>query len=206
MGKRKKLILCTALGAVLFLGGASLYVKEQSPYRIVFDSQGSPTVGEGSVHLVLFEDLTCSHCVEFSEKVLPKIQEKLIETGEIRFTLIPVSFSGSSKPLANAAISVFKTNPDQFLTFTMALSHERPEGLEAILELAESIGNIDTDWLTYAVERNLYYSEVEENLSLAYKLMGPDFGTPTLLVDGYVTSTESFSALQKQIEKLEPDS
>lgn len=203
MDTRKKVVFATGIVAVLFLAIGMLYKAVLLPDPLVIDTTGQPTIGTGAIQLIVFEDLCCTNCRTFTEEILPQIISKYVETGKARLTLIPVSFGNHSKPLANSALAVYKMAPDLFICFILRLLHEKASGKEAILKVALEVGGIDQEKLAYSIDHNLYYPEIDHNLIWARTLMGSDFGTPTLFVNGIETSTDSFDAVVRRIEKIE---
>ncbi len=58
-------------------------VKVSSPLEISMGSKDAP------ITIVEYTSLTCHHCAEFHIKVLPLIKEKYINTGKLRFVIMP---------------------------------------------------------------------------------------------------------------------
>jgi protein-disulfide isomerase len=200
---RKARVWIPSLLAALFLGISHFHYASRLPERISINTYGQPSVGAGDVELVVFEDLLCINCRISTENVLSKIEERYIETGKARLTLIPVAFGDDSKPLANAAIAVYKMAPDRFIPYVLGISHGDVRTKESMLELAERVGGIDIEKLSRSIDERLYYSEIDQNLVWAKRLMGEEFGTPTLFVDGVMTSTASFDDVASRIKQVE---
>lgn len=205
METSKKTVLITALIAFLGLVAAGLFQKERLPNPIVINTSGQPSIGTGDTEIIVFEDLSCIHCRIFSDQVIPKISSAYVETGKARLTFILVAFGDDSKPLANAALGVYKNNPDRFIPFAHDLLHSSAREKEGILNVAVNVGGIDLNQLTVCIDQKLYYQEIDQNLIWAKRLMGEDFGTPTLLVDGRITSTDSFQDVQDRIQQIEKE-
>jgi protein-disulfide isomerase len=147
--------------------------------------------------------LRCANCRTFSEEVFPRIAERYIETGEARFTVIPVAFIEGSKPLGNAALCVNHTSSDRFFPFIQELFRMDGSSKHEILRAARRAGGIDLHALGRCIDTREYYDELEENYHAAKRLMGRQFGTPALYVDGIPTSTASFEAVENRIAQLE---
>jgi hypothetical protein len=85
--KRAVLLALAAVQAFVSLGAASL----AKPQR------GLPYVAMGQLNapytLVMFFSPTCTHCAEYEQSELPKIYEKFIETGVVKFEakILPVN-------------------------------------------------------------------------------------------------------------------
>lgn len=202
MEKRHKLVFATIGVALLCLVGAIVFRVYQLPPPVKINTEGQSRVGTGNIEFVLFEDLACVNCHTFTKEVVPGLVSKYVNTGRGSFTVIPVSFQPHSKPLANAALAVYKMVPDRFIRFIIALLDIPGSGKAAILQVADGVGGIDLDRLAFAIDRRMYYSEIDRNLALAKNLIY-DFGTPMLFINGYETSTQSFSALERRVAQIE---
>ncbi|HSX13526.1 MAG TPA: thioredoxin domain-containing protein [Chlamydiales bacterium] len=202
MEKRQKRVIITVIVALLVLIGAGVYKTFQLPNQLTFSTIGHPTIGKGQFQVVLFEDFACVNCHHFTRNVLPRIAKDYIDTDKARLTVVPVAFEPGSNQLANAAIAVHRIAPSQFLAFIIALSEMQGIGKSGILRVAENVGGIDLERLAYAIDKKIFYGEIERNLAWATSQI-PDFGTPMLFVNGYETSTDSFESLQRRIQQLE---
>lgn len=203
MEKRHKLVIATLGVAILFLVSAMICRASQLPAAIVINTAGHSSVGTGKIDFVLFEDLACINCHKFTKEVVPQIATKYIDTGKGRLTVIPVSFEPHSKPLANAALAVYKMVPGRFIPFILELLEIRGSGKTAILKVAQNVGGIDLDRLAYCIDQKMYFGEIDRNLVWAKSLIGSDFGTPMLFVNGFETSTDSFEAVTRRIHQVE---
>lgn len=203
MDGRKTLVLATALFSLLSLGGTYIYHSNRMPSAIVIDTKGHPSIGKGKIELVVFEDFLCKNCRMFSERIFPKLTTLYIETGRVRLTVIPLSFIKESKPLANAALAVYRHAPDRFLSFVQELFKTHASNRYEILEAARKVGGIDLSHLADCIDFHLYDDEIDENLNWAKEILGNRFGTPALFVDGVPTSTESFEEIVNRIDQAE---
>lgn len=203
MKKKKRLVLTTAMAAALFMSILGIQQAGRLPERIAIDTMGQPSVGTGEIELVVFEDFCCTNCRTFTEEIFPKIASEYVDTGRARLTVIPVAFGEKSKPLANAAIGVYKMAPDRFVPYILELLHSKAESREGMLKAAETVGGIDLKTLADCIDNHLYYKEIDQNLTWAKRLMGEEFGTPTLFVSGVMTSTASFDAVADRIRQVE---
>ncbi len=206
---QQQLVLITAACAVVLFTSAALYYKFRIPDPIAISTQGQPTVGFQSapVEAVIFEDFLCDECREFNETIFPKLETQYIASHRLRYTFVPVSFLPGSKPLANAALAVFNIAPERFFSYAHALFHKFTKGsMEGsqrtmLLDIAREIGGIDERALRQAIDSRIYYAELDDNLHWAQRLMGVDFGTPSLYINGVATPTSSFQAVQARIER-----
>ena len=203
----QKLVLITAVIAVLVITGAGLYQLFRIPDALQIATHNQPTLGshKAKVDVVIFEDFLCPECAIFNETIFPQIESEYISKNQVRYTLVPVSFLDHSKPLANAALAVYHMAPDLFFPYAQALFQSarllQQADVGQLVDIARAIGDVDERELKKAIATRRYDPELEHNLLLAKQLMGNNFGTPALYVNGVATSTGSFRAVQARIER-----
>jgi protein-disulfide isomerase len=203
MEGRKKLLLSTLAAALLIFSMATLYQTVRKGSVVVGRTIGFPSIGKSSapIEVVLIEDFQCKNCRAFSKNIIPKIQEKYIKSGKVRFTLVPVSFLAGSQVIANAALEVHQQNPAKFFVFLKSLlQHEGEIRAADLIRLARRMGGIDLAKLESCIEKGCHNQELAKNLEWATGIMGSQFRTPALYVNGEPGSTFSFEAIQYQID------
>lgn len=205
MEGRKILVLATAVIAIGFLTGSAICYSNQESSQVAFEDKRFPTIGSGSIEMVAFEDFRCGTCRTYSEKVFPQIVSHFILSGRVRYTFVPLAFMKDSKPLANAALGVYRQAPDRFFAFVHELFKIEWVTFEAIFESAKRVGGIDLDLLSQCMEQKTYYQELDENLDWAKKQTGNRFGTPMLLINGVPVSTQSFQKIADRIREIEEE-
>lgn len=207
MGKfmelKKKLLIGT-LTLSLSLFGVALAIQFAGRSRpIQMQTAGFPMMGKSAapVEVVLIEDFQCKNCRAFSQKILSKLQKEYVKAGKVRFTLVPVSFLSGSQSIANALMEIFHQNPALFFTYLkMVLNFEGDMKIEDLLRLARRLNGVDLERLEKCIRNQCHNSELQKNLSWALQIMGSQFRTPAIYVNGAVGSTYSFEALQYQID------
>ncbi|HAB99555.1 MAG TPA: hypothetical protein DCE71_07030 [Parachlamydiales bacterium] len=205
---KQMLVLGTTLMACLALGAGWFYHEKTLPPPIRIEVAGSPTLGQKNapIQMVLFEDFRCPSCRSFNVNLLPRIQESYIAPGYARFTIVPLAFLPESEPLANAALAVYQIAPDRFLSYVHGLCQGLGERetktpiQEQLINLAKVVGGIDLLQFKACVMTDCHESTLEKNLLLAQEIMGEEFGTPTLYINGVPGSTGSFSSIQTMVE------
>gem|GEM_PF-1274608 len=206
------LVIATAIGAASLIAAGAVYEVSTPPAMANTQlTDGRPRIGhlEAKVELVLIEDVRCGACQYFTQKIFPEIYEKYIETGRAYCVMVPVSFLDGSRPLSNAALAVYKLAPDRFLPYLHALLEfycRRDVGYavqKELLELAQNVGGIDLKRMRECIETNCFLPQLEQNFEWAKRILGRDFGTPTLFVNGIRSSTTSAEAIAAHIEKME---
>ncbi len=204
MDLRKKLLLSTLSAAFLIFSVAAVSQIYRKNSAFVGRTIGFPSIGKSSapIEIVLIEDFQCKNCRAFSQKIIPKIQEKYVKSGKVRFTLVPVSFLAGSQAIANAALEVHQQNPGKFFVFLKSLlSHEGEIKSADLVRLARRMGGIDLAKLERCIENGCHNQELAKNLEWATGIMGSQFRTPALYVNGEPGSTYSFEAVQYHIEQ-----
>lgn len=204
-------VLVVALVACLLFSSGIVYRKflASKPVPIMM-TDGHPSLGsrDARIGILIIEDFRCCACRAFIEEVFPKIKKRYIDTGVAYCILVPVAFLDGSKPLANAALAVYKIAPERFFPYVHAIfkhfgmreihGSERDE----LVKIAEQVGGIDMKVLQHCVESNCHFAELDRNLNWAERIMGKDFGVPALFVNGIPTSTGSLDAISHRIEKM----
>ena len=139
----------------------------------------SPVAGNpaGSVTVVEFFDYHCGYC----KKVLPSMQE-LIETDKnVRVVFKEFPILGPDSVVASqAALAVWKMQPDKYLPFHVALMETRGDlGQARVMEIAKKVG-IDPDKLKAAMADPAIKATIERNVQLARALQVN--GTPAFVI------------------------
>ncbi len=207
MEQRKILVLATLFLAVGAFIGAAYQDSLQLPAPLVLTTTGFPTTGNpaATVEIAVFEDFRCHNCRAFNEKQVPQLEAQYVATGKARYTMVPLAFMRGSKPMANAALAVYHSTPDRFFPYAKEL-FLFPEGKKvtdtALLEIAQKVGGINLANLQKALETRKYYAELRENLEWAQGILGKDFRTPALYINGIPTPTASYDLIQMRIEHM----
>ncbi|MBF8263475.1 MAG: dsbA [Parachlamydiales bacterium] len=205
------LVIATAVVSALLIAIGAVYEASVPLETNELRAEGRPRIGrlEAKVEMVLIEDPRCGACYYFMENIFPEIYEKYIETGRAYCIVVPVSFLEGSEPLANAILAVNKQAPEQFLAFLHAVFvhfHGRESNgweQKEVLDVAQSVGGIDLKRLRDCILTNCYSKQLEQNFDWGKRIMGRDFGVPTLYINGMRTSIRSADAIGERIEKLE---
>lgn len=210
MDARKYFVYLTLVCAVaLFTGAAVNSSPAQEPMEIASLSHDTfPTLGstDARVELLLIEDLKCKHCKNFSEKFFPRLVSKYLEEGKVRFTLVPLAFLRGSKPLANAALAVYDLAPERFLPFILELFqriHLQKKELSVeimLVEIAQKVGGIQISKFRECIRTRCHEDELDRNFEWAKQLMGEDFGTPALYLNGTYISPSLYPTIWQRID------
>lgn len=208
MEGRKILVIAVSLIALGALITAGIYHRNHAPIieekaLSPIEIKGKPTIGNplAKVHIVVFEDFRCPHCAEFSEKVFPKIKDAYIDTGKAQYTMIPVAFLPGSKPIANAALEVYATTPDLFFPYADELFASNPTTKKELLYLASNIKGIQLESLEACMKTDCHYQVLDQNLREIKKVMGNNYSTPAVYINGELTPA-NFHSVRARVEQI----
>lgn len=204
----KTLVSITLSILAILLIGVLAFNKTQRldlPPAKQINIAGQPTIGQGKITFVAFEDMKCSNCKRYDEEIYPYIKSHFIETEKAQYVLIPLAFIQNSIPAGNAALCVYHQKPELFFSFVDYLYQHQPnEALdwatpETLTEFAEHIPGIDIPTLATCIQNNTYYTQLQQNLGLAGKVMGDTVQTPTLYINGYLVNPMTIEQINKII-------
>ncbi len=202
----RKFLLWATLGiAIAVFSGAAVFQEVRRATPLAMNMQGFPTMGPSTapIEVVLIEDFQCRNCRAFSHKVLPQLQKQYVKGGKVRFILVPVSFLAGSQLIANAVLEVYVQNPKAFFPYLKeVLAFEGDLRIADLMRLARRVNGINLAKLQSCIEKGCHQPELQKNLSWAQGVMGSQFRTPALYVNGNVGSTYSFEAIQYQIDSV----
>jgi len=205
----KILVIATAFIVCFGLFSYVNYQYNSFPDPVVIDSRGQPTLGEAGapVHLISFQDFKCAGCKYFADEIYPKIKKKYIDTGKVKFTLIPIAFLSGSKRVAHAALSAYRIRPESFFPFVERLyevySWDFPKwsSTENLVFYAKHTGKIDPYRFQSTLNHWSSASILNANFKLAKRALKNKLSTPALFVDGVEMPPFSFSSISKQIDR-----
>ncbi len=204
----KSLVIITVVLAIIVSAVAvALTSTDNIPKALTINTTGQPTMGktDAPVHLVVFEDLKCPNCADYSNTLFPKIKKKYIDTGIANYTFITLAFIQGSAPAANAALCLHKQNPQFFFPFIEYLYQHQPAEDQDwatppfLLSVARKVTpHANMDQLSNCILTNQYNSTLYTNLQLAASLMNP-VATPAIFVNGRMVDPLSEARLETLI-------
>lgn len=170
-----------------FLTGSSL------PAATPISTQNQPTLGQSNapLHLVVFEDLKCGNCKNYSNLLFPKIKQQYIDTGKAQYTTILLAFINGSIPAANAALCLREQSEDYFYPFIKYLYKNQPPETEnwttiprLLITASQAVPTANRESLSDCLFENKYAATLESNRKEAAKVMNQQIATPSLYVNG----------------------
>jgi protein-disulfide isomerase len=193
--------LFTFFGAFgLLVYQKSAEAKQEIP--LLIDTTGYPTIGPIGApnRFVLFEDFRCKSCRTFHDTVLPELRSRYIDTGIAQLTIIPLAIIRGSEPMANAAIEVYRQNPDLFFSYASRLFEAKEGSIPELVYLAHDL-SIDQIALGQCLLNDCHHAELEKNIDWAHEIMGPVFSTPALYLNGIKVSALNLNAVASRMEE-----
>ncbi len=207
----KTLVSITLSILAILIIGVLIFNKAQRvdlPPVKQINIEGQPTIGQGKITIVAFEDMKCSNCKRYDTEIYPYIKSHYIDTGKAQYVLIPLAFIQNSIPAGNAALCVYHQKPELFFAYVDYLYQHQPnEALdwatpETLTQFAQQVPGIDIPALTTCMQNNTYYTQLQQNLGLAGKVMGDTVQTPTLYINGYLISPMTIEQIDKVVGVL----
>lgn len=169
---------------------------------------GQPTIGSKTapIQIVVFQDLKCVNCKYFNEHIYPKIKKNFIDTGQAKYTLVPLAFLRGSKKLATAAFCVYQYFPDRFFPFIEEMTkgfmrNSEWDSLESLLNYAKRARIINRGNLARCMKYNDYSFVLRRNFELAESVMGKKVGTPAIFINGKNVSVFSYPSIEKAVKR-----
>ena len=145
------------------------------------------TVGnaDAKVTIVEYASLSCSHCANFHNKVLPELKAKYFDTGKAR--LIIREFPTSESALV-AAMLTRCVAPDKAVPLIDVLFHEQDnwafaETAKDKLKALSAAEGLTADKFDSCTKNQKLYDKLIANFSSAGKMFGIT-GTPTFFING----------------------
>ena len=139
-------------------------------YNVEFELGDNPVIGTERAPLVIveFSDYQCSFCARHTKETYPKIFEKYIKTGKLRYVFMdrPIPGHNIANEAAGAAYCAAKQG--KFIE----MHNEMMANQSAINDLTSIASSIDLDMNQFnnCMERKDYNEKLAKNLELASKL------------------------------------
>ena len=214
---RNILLIATVIAAVLIalVVFAVRPAGNTSRGTKTFDLTGQPVLGQAAakVTLVVFEDFKCPNCKRFEEETFPVIQSKYIDTGKVKFSMLPFPFIAQqnglpvddSKLAAESALCAFDQKPDTFWKYVPIIFRAQgPENQvwaskDRLVELAGNVDGIDTAKLRSCLDAGSNAAKVDAGEAQATKA-GVN-ATPSVFVNGVLTGDYSVATVSAAIDR-----
>ncbi|MCB0169416.1 MAG: DsbA family protein [Anaerolineae bacterium] len=167
--------------------GSSDEMNELDPYQAVMMAVSSGArhyqgQTEAPITIVEFGDFNCGYCARWAKEVLPKINEKYIETGKVKMAFVHFPILGADSMQA-AEASECAAQQDRFWDYHNTMYENVGIGYTPanLTKLADQVG-LDTAAFDQCLASYTDTSSLEDDIRLA-QIMGVR-GTPAFLVNG----------------------
>ena len=155
------------------------------------------------VTIIEYASITCPHCAQFHADVYPKLKEKFIDTGKVRFI-----FREFPTAPANASIAGFmlaRCSGDKYFPLIDAMMEQQRSWIEkpydGLLRIARQAGMSQESFETCLKDRKLA-EEIGNSARRAVEKFGVE-STPTFFVNGTkIVGAQPFAVFKKAIEAL----
>jgi protein-disulfide isomerase len=155
------------------------------------------------VTIVEYASVTCPHCAAFHTEVYPKLKEKFIDTGKVRFI-----FREFPTAPANASIAGFmlaRCSGDKYFPLIDAMMEQQrgwiEKPYEGLLRIARQAGMSQESFETCLKDRKLA-EEIGNSARRAVEAFGVD-STPTFFVNGTkIVGAQPLAVFEKAIEAV----
>lgn len=184
-----RLLLILLILILVIFGIRHYFLK---PKVVEIETTHQPTIGSpaAATHVVVFEEIKCGDCKEFNDIVFPKIKQEFIDTHQIRYTVIPVSFLSDSMGASIALVCVYNQDPgypnaDLFFKLLDFLYNHPWTSDENLIEISQSASpSIDLGKLKNCIAQESFRKQVESNTAYAKKLQRGTLVVPSVYIDG----------------------
>jgi protein-disulfide isomerase len=157
---------------------------------------------DAPVTIVEISDYGCTHCRTFYLETEPLLKETYVETGDVRFVVVPFALSSATVPAANGGLCA--AEQDKFFEFSQAMFLQFEEAdarqRDGIVRAGEQAG-MDIEQFTECLNQSRYNNVLQQNMQAV-----GDAGvssTPNFFVNGeHIKGALPFSAFQQQIDAL----
>jgi protein-disulfide isomerase len=163
---------------------------------------GSPTA---PVTIIEYASMTCPHCAAFANTVFPKLKEKYVDTGKVRFIM-------REYPLDQLAAAAFMlarcAGPDKYYPLIETLFQQQPkwavrQPIPPLLAIAKQAGFTQQSFEKCLNDAALL-NKIQEERDIGSTKFKVD-ATPTFFINGQRYSGEmSIADLDKLLEPLLP--
>lgn len=180
------------------------YKRHKTKPAVEMMTSRYPTMGKGSVNVVVFQDLRCPGCKYFYDQMYPELKKRYFSKGQATYSVIPLAFLSESDKAAHVALSVYYANAQHFFSYLEVLydkySWEKPDTTKDLMSKAQLVKGLDLS----AVQRNVHRLQtrniLQRNFQEAKRVMGK-VATPGIFVDGVDMSENSLQELITHIDR-----
>ncbi len=211
----KPLVAFTAAVLILITLVLFHHHKSQTSNAVDLEVSSHPTIGnpDAAIHIVVFEEPRCIDCMYYNNDIYPLIFKEYIETNQVKYTNIPVSFLRNSLNIGTALLCAYHENPREpndeayfaFLDYIYQdgrVVHNDNLTINDIVHLASQASpSINSKKLKKCIESKNYHQDILNNTAYATEVMKGNLGTPAIYVNGVLLENITYANLKKLITK-----
>jgi protein-disulfide isomerase len=178
---------------------AALVAKPVSLPDMALGSANAPLT------IVEYSSLTCPHCADFAENVLPMLQSKYIDSGKLRF--VSREFPLEIKAAGASMLARCAANGDaqKYFEATAMLFKQQQALLEHTTDTLKAVGSkfgMSEEAVEACVKDNALLDKIKADQDFAYDKLKVD-ATPTFFINGErVKGSMSFEEFDKKLAPL----
>jgi len=162
---------------------------------------------DAPVTVVEYASFTCSHCANFHTTTFPKLKEKYIDTGKVKFIFRPFPTGPAQLSIA-AGMLAQCVGKEKYFPMASALMETQRNWMMANdpLPLLRKLGNqagLSNDQIDKCLSDQTLAAEIQQSGVRGYQSFGVE-GTPTFFVNGtiVVDGDVSFEDFSKVLDPL----
>ncbi len=161
--------------------------------QIVMGSSKAP------VEIILFEDLLCEECQNFTLHILPLIIKEFIDTGLARLIYAPIAILDHPEKAIGTCYCLFRQDPKKTLTFLERFFQD-PDNMPPVDAVLEN--NFEYDRLSFKKCFENFDPEpyLKKNLAAAESLISTDLELPLLFIQGEKIENKSYFEMKRLIQ------
>lgn len=197
-----------AVGVLVFGGLLFLALRTPAPETVLpladfCDENPENCAVDGDtnapVTLVEVSDFGCPHCQDFHRETADQIKEQFVDSGQVRWVVVPYALSPATLPSAAAAMCA--AEQASYFDYAQALFRieDREERISStgLRQAAEQL-NLDIDEFTSCLDSGRYSRIVSDNRDAASRVNVT--GTPTFFINGeQVSGAQPFAVFEQTI-------
>jgi protein-disulfide isomerase len=195
------------VGAAVLTSFAPSLAFAQSPADLLQPGPlGEMVLGaeNAPVTIIEYASMTCGHCADFHNRTYPKLKERYIDTGKVRFIFREFPLDRLALAASMLARCAGKDNKDRYFALIEALFHQQKDWavrqpIPPLMQIAKQAGFTQEGFEQCLKDQKLENSLMEVRQRAAEKFKVES--TPTFFINGRMQrGVMSIEDLEKQIE------
>jgi protein-disulfide isomerase len=203
----KRLLFFSSIFLLFICVVVAITHKPASTFSLNVENQHTYGKIDAPVHMILFEEFSCSLCQALHKEALPFIESNYVETGKLKITIIPLAFLENSIPACTLSLCVQKLAPPHIKSFQDFLFNLKQEDLisfsyrDFVSAYIESNKNLPAPQILKCLREESFEKAIEHNLSLAKKIYPGDLRVPIVLINGKLIKNADKKNIMKAIDE-----